>query len=1684
MVVVVAVLARRETDEPICRARSCSGRSSAPPPPSPAADTAACICCCRLRGLSAPPSRRSRRAMSSAVASTSATALHGGDNVSVRPRAGSQAAVSSNGTTAYSSSSNGAGAAFRPPDAVRRIHSALAPRVAVLSSPDVDDVLAPNNVDGLADFLRPFQHTVENVTVRTSQLETRQCPSFPLAFEDIEAFAPSPATASSSTDDANLFTPADVVGGAVASAATANDPAAESARQQRRRKRLHSGPAYSRPEVLLDAVSARVRAKSKALWESRRESLDVQGGESTTSTPIGHRRNLSSIYRVDAGLGIGADCPIPDKSSSIKGADPDLERYQTQSIEELTPWFADMRDMVLSARNVSEHETFGHPVAIILAVSSSSPDPMNAFAHLYEASQAHACSVFSQRPYVDPLVFRYYMLIHDVSKQGSALTESLAVLENVKKTYGLHCCLLSVNSAGSSSERSHGISDIWLRALTRWRKEPNVEDPTDAPPPLPTKENHSLAPESSTTSVPPRWKTPAPESGRSAASGAELSSAWHAETPAQGNATEYGALMDDDDVRRLKQFVRDFAAQNLIPFLERSVSLWNEQLAASRKGLTNRLFGASRKFFGSASRGSSNQPATSFATLGYYPHATLEAQTRRLADFAFMTRDYRLAAAMYDYGRRDFSNDKAHKFSASANEMFGLSHLMMMLSAQSALIDVDSYLAAAVQEYLLAPRQNGSALQVDGLRATLLYYEAYRGLDHFRSAPHALVRTANQGTSGTSEDDLEVVGAMLLEQAALADLRQMGKLPLRKCAVHLIMAAHRYRSCGQKHLSLRCFHSAAFCYRLLRRKRLVTEWVTDVEEKHASSSSTTESDDTMRIADYLATYEQVQLNTWRHIDDHMESELAQQAFNDGRIAQAVRHYLVILQQQSKPGTLYSSESPRLHESYMAGFLTCCKFLDTDFETAISAENGVDALKPSLFLVQTDAVSIRVSATSHLTGPTWRMLEEKALGRAMSADKKPQNTTAINELFCVHVPLRNPLHIQMSIHAISVKFCDGESGLSIDDDSIAVKSIEEVVLQPLEERNVEISVSSTRPRKICCIGVSYRLQHAIPFFERLKRQGRRLNDTKQQRASKTSVYAPCEATTVVVHEAEAALSASFVDAPSELGLGEEVAVLLSLKNAGRAPLRKLRAYVAPNDALLDASSILASQNHVLQSSNSLRVTPGLCVPLKDGQLSSDSNFDWRIQLRGVSLGMIQLRVLLVYETVSGLTLTTQLQHLVHVHAVLDMGVQAVPASTKDLRYQLRLGAQSLLEEEASITIERLTFVAPSWQLATSTSFSDTLSNFTNMEPMQRRDAEVQIQEADVDDGRVFNNITHTAKQLHMLLKGRGLDYGAEPSPISLQLSSTASQELELSPFYLLARREYRMALLARDFPSLVDKKADRSTDALDRLEHIFTLYEPGEIDMIVHWRINGTNQHGQAFVFGLLLGPLHDYLGNIFSSSSAPGATAASAAGIATGATAQKEMARSSTRTMYAETERERAALWSEVRNSRLHIEEDPITLEMKPPKEIEMAAGSFDDGRRADVDVEFVVRNLSPLYTRRVILQLDNTTIPPAAGVAGTSNASGRGHTSTSRSSVPSRVVAAPYVGRLTLRATLAPKERAVLHARASIPSAGEAHLGPVLVRSTALVDDTDSSSLAASASAHDFQRLQPCTQTISIRLE
>jgi trafficking protein particle complex subunit 8 len=97
---------------------------------------------------------------------------------------------------------------------------------------------------------------------------------------------------------------------------------------------------------------------------------------------------------------------------------------------------------------------------------------------------------------------------------------------------------------------------------------------------------------------------------------------------------------------------------------------------------------------------------------------------RKLADYAFMLRDYKLAHSTYDLLRSDYNNDKAWKYYAGAHEMAAIAALMYQNSSMSAKAraeTVDQLLETAAYSYL-----NRCAAPYNALRTLALGVELLR----------------------------------------------------------------------------------------------------------------------------------------------------------------------------------------------------------------------------------------------------------------------------------------------------------------------------------------------------------------------------------------------------------------------------------------------------------------------------------------------------------------------------------------------------------------------------------------------------------------------------------------------------------------------------------------------------------------------------------------------------------------------------------------------------------------------------------------------------------------------------------------------------------------------------------------------------------------------------------------------
>lgn len=314
--------------------------------------------------------------------------------------------------------------------------------------------------------------------------------------------------------------------------------------------------------------------------------------------------------------------------------------------EATSPYYALYLRRLLSGIPMSAHESWSHPVACVIAASSREPAPIDTFRRLYHESTSGDKRL---PPWVDGEYLRYYVLVHD--EENSDITKTMALFDQMKRHLGLHCHLLRIRSSQGAETDDDSIplprSD-WMAAqeeladIARSEQQELFEDPT--------------------------------------------------------------RYIFESDATAIRTFVREMVTQSIIPTMERNVSVWNDQVASKRKGLSGRFMSLSKRWttFGAGSRASIGPSASNnFHAGGYYTADAPEAVMRKLADYAFMLRDWKLSMSTYELLRSDFSNDKAWKYHAAANEMAALTLLIMPqnMSSKTRLDNIASMLEQASYSY-------------------------------------------------------------------------------------------------------------------------------------------------------------------------------------------------------------------------------------------------------------------------------------------------------------------------------------------------------------------------------------------------------------------------------------------------------------------------------------------------------------------------------------------------------------------------------------------------------------------------------------------------------------------------------------------------------------------------------------------------------------------------------------------------------------------------------------------------------------------------------------------------------------------------------------------------------------------------------------------------------------------------
>ncbi|KAK0645488.1 ER-golgi trafficking TRAPP I complex 85 kDa subunit-domain-containing protein [Cercophora newfieldiana] len=415
---------------------------------------------------------------------------------------------------------------------------------------------------------------------------------------------------------------------------------------------------------------------------------------------------------------------------------------------------------LLSGIPLSCHESFAHPVACVMAISSRNPSPIEALRKLYtETTQGG-----NRLPvWVDGEYLRYYVLVHD--EERSDITKSLALFDQMKRHFGLHCHLLRIRSSETAE----------------------------------TDDDSQQLPRSD-------WMTPAEEL-------ADIERSDRDEDFEDPTRYIFGS-----DATAIRTFVREMVTQSIIPTMERNVSVWNDQVASRRRGLSGRFMSLSKRFtFGGSSRsstGTRTTGSTNYEALGFFRPDTPEAIMRRLADFAFMLRDWKLAMSTYDLLRSDFQNDKAWKYHAAANEMAALALLIMPqnMSSKTRIETINQMLEQAFYSYHTRCNSVYGAVRCTVLALELLRLRGGSGIDE---AVRWGIRILETGLLGRIGD------ALLKERMAICYASKHGAgsqawgSRRRKSALWSVLGAETWIAQAKYIQAQKCLNEARKMYSLL-----------------------------------------------------------------------------------------------------------------------------------------------------------------------------------------------------------------------------------------------------------------------------------------------------------------------------------------------------------------------------------------------------------------------------------------------------------------------------------------------------------------------------------------------------------------------------------------------------------------------------------------------------------------------------------------------------------------------------------------------------------------------------------------------------------------------------------------------------------------------------------------------------
>lgn len=1036
----------------------------------------------------------------------------------------------------------------------------------------------------------------------------------------------------------------------------------------------------------------------------------------------------------------------------------DFEKMDDRDVAR-TPWWDELRRCAEGDHIPARDEGWNHPMSIILAVSTTAPNPLQAITALHSRT-------LDFPPWVDVTHLIYTLIIHPKNSPLSD-EEAGALFNAVKKQYGLHTYLLS------------------------------LELPSPPPPPV------------SIPALVPRLPPLTISNGPADAVPPDLKAA--AQTILLNTLR-----MCEQDIQQTARFAREFVTMNLVPWMEKCVIEWNETYSSSRR-LPLRLFSSTRRLFGTSSvtpvhSSTPSLPARSSTYTA--PQSSVSgftvpppSQQRRLAEFATILGDFKLAVAVWESLRKEGkggSDILPLLIAPSPAVQLHVSHALNTIHPQSA--ELHSH--AQLRALLYAVRWESTLTIGDFLSDTL---EGERWL---------------VWAAGNAE---EPPAALLLAHAALLGVRKNTK---RRAALWYFLAANRLEKCGIKPLTI-YFLRRAHELSISRPDKLLSPsfWIS--ENKQPSD-----------------------FEGFDAVMSGIEHPLGRLLYTTGDVAGAVRHLLGLLRWSS------ASSSPLARLSSHTMDITkdpsdSDKVFLEDFQVAISHLKSIsgeqarleDVKLPLRFVVPSQTC-VRLARDS-VEGEQceWETREEiwSSFWRHRGKEKLERSgNAAVEEPFRVDITLRNPLDTEVTLANPTVIVESSSGDAAWIRDNITIETAEDTILYANESRTISIAVKASKPASLVITGVAYDFLGLLPTVESLARRGRRLQDTPQQR--QTITYAPDEFLKLNVEEASQELAVTFMDdGPLVLVEGECKRMKLWMSNTGSRDIGEVWVVPGPEDEIwigpLDSEegSATSMSWKTWQSDNKIVQPTPYSIPLAEKLVVAGST-EVTVVLHAGRKRKQDLSLLFIYREAQGSPFhCTRVTRSYEVVQCLQISTASHPSPSPDHSFSLRLDLTNILSSSV-VEIDQVTTISASWSC-----FPLAKAWPEPLRPSQS--ARISFGATSAGDCTSVNAVSaFVSRKLCNVLYGQTIAPD-DPPPVEL-LCGHASQTFTYEPFVahfiMNARRIAVSRSLAQSHPRIPTSSHPS----------IFPLYNPLSVDFVVFWKIPSEQRSGHMFVSEITLGASH------------------------------------------------------------------------------------------------------------------------------------------------------------------------------------------------------------------------------------